>query len=257
MQEVYITGANGFIGKHLTARLSEYKAVPHKDIQSTDFSNADKVFFLSSYGNMASHKDDAAVLRANISDLIHVINSVDWDKIQSFVFISTSSVKLRVQTMYSRTKKAGEEILLAYMEKYHAPITIIRPFSVTGVGEQKEHLIPTLIRSTIENKPINLSPDPKHDFIDVEDVVDGILNLAENRAKGIFELGNGESYSNKEVLRLVEKAVGKEAWVSLVHGLRPYDTACLKMWWMFSDQRITSWVLISGRIWHPTPPQSL
>lgn len=233
----YVTGAKGFIGKHLTARLDDFVAVPHFDIHKTDFSPAKRVFFLSAYGNMADHENENAIIRANILDLIHTLRTVDWEHIESFVFISTSSVKLKIQTMYSRTKKAAEEILLAYTEKYEAPITIIRPFSVTGVGEQENHLIPTLIRSVKNDTFINLAPDPKHDFIDVEDVVDGILNLSRNRARGVFELGTGQSYSNKEVLRVVERLMGKQANITLVNSLRPYDSDT----WVSTNFRARGW----------------
>lgn len=233
----YVTGARGFIGTHLIEKLDDYVSVPHFEIYKTDFSPATRVFFLSAYGNMSDHENEKAIVRANILDLIHVLNSVNWEIIESFVFVSTSSVKLKVQTMYSRTKRAAEEILLAYMEKYNAPITIIRPFSVTGVGEQEGHLIPTLIRSVKNDTFINLSPDPKHDFIDVEDVVDGILNLSQFHARGIYELGTGVSYSNKEVLRLVEKILDKQSEVTIVHGMRPYDNET----WVSTNFKSRNW----------------
>lgn len=220
----YITGANGFLGSHLTRKLDNFVPVSHRDVTTADFSDATRVFFLSAYGNMATHTNTQAVVRANILDLAHVLASVDWKKIESFVFISTSSVKLKVQTTYSRTKKAAEELLLAYMEKYNAPITIIRPFSITGVGEQPQHLIPTLIRAVKGDTMINLAPEPRHDFIDVDDVVNGILNLSNNQARGIYELGTGNSYTNKEVLFMVEQQLNSTSRVTTVHGLRPYDS---------------------------------
>ena len=109
------------------------------------------------------------------------------------------------------------------MEKYHLPIAIIRPFSVTGVGEQKEHLIPTLIRSCYTGEQVNFVQEPVHDFIDVEDVVDVILNLSNNSARGIFELGSGKQYSNAQVLDIVERVTGKKANINFVPSLRPYD----------------------------------
>lgn len=219
----FITGSSGFLGKHLVERLDNPVRIPHKDILFTDWSKATKVFFLSSYGNMFGQNDDQEIIKANLIDLIFVLSTVDWSKIESFVFISTSSVKLKRQTMYSRSKKAAEEILLAYMEKYNAPITIIRPLSVTGVGEQKEHLIPKLIDSCLNNTPMDFVQEPTHDYIDIEDLINGIINLSENKAKGVFELGTGESISNLKVLELVRKVTGKMANVRLVSSLRPYD----------------------------------
>lgn len=220
---IYVTGANGFIGKNLCKKLSDFVAIPHESIVYADWSKATKVFFLSAYGNMASHENSSQILKANIIDLCFVLESVDWDKIESFVFISTSSVKLKRQTMYSRTKKAAEEILLSYMEKYNAPITIIRPLSVTGKGEQSEHLIPKLINSALTGEEIPFVPGPTHDFIDIDDLVSGILNLSENQAKGIFELGTGQATSNLDVLKIVQEVSGATPKVKLVGQMRDYD----------------------------------
>ena len=219
-----ITGSSGFIGRNLVKRLNNPIRIPHEDILYTDWSKATKVYFLSAYGNMYGQDEEQKIIQANLIDLCFVLATVDWSKIESFVYVSTSSVKLKRQTMYSRSKKAAEEILLAYMEKYDAPITIIRPLSVTGVGEQKEHLIPKLIDSCLNNTPMDFVQEPTHDFIDVQDLVDGIMNLSNNKAKGIFELGTGEMISNLKVLEIVRKVTGKMANIRLVSSLRPYDT---------------------------------
>lgn len=226
MKQAIITGASGFVGSHLKERFSksELLTIPHQAIATKTLPDFDYFFFLSAYGNMASHTDDGAVLQANVVDLTRMILEASEHCFKSFVFISTSSVKLPVQTMYSRTKRAGEEILLSFIEKYKLPICIIRPYSITGVGEQKEHLIPTLIRSCLTGELINFVPYPTHDFIDVEDVVDGLLTLSKASARGIYELGSGVKYTNQEVREIVEKVTGKKANVNIVESVRPYDT---------------------------------
>lgn len=224
----YITGSSGFIGSHLLPHIGDAIVIPHEKIQSTKLEPFDRFFFLSSFGNMADHDDGregtAKIIKANILDLCYILNEAVQHKFKSFVFISTSSVKLQIQTTYSRTKKAAEEILLAYREKYHLPILIIRPFSVTGVNEQSQHLIPVLIRSCMTGEQINFVKEPCHDYIDVDDVVSGILNLSDRGVGGIFELGSGKSVSNQKVLELVEKITGKKAKVNIVKSLRAYDT---------------------------------
>lgn len=218
----FLTGL-GFLGSHLHAK-TKSTAIPHDKIFSTKFSDFDYFYFLSAYGNMSDHTDSQKIVRANVIDPAMVIEQIKDIPFKSFVFMSTSSVKLQQQTMYSRTKRAAEEILLSYMEKYDLPICIIRPFSITGVGEQTEHLIPTLINSCRTGKLMNFVPDATHDFIDVEDVVDGILNLSSHSARGIFELGTGTSYSNDQIRMLVEKETGQKANINLVNSLRDYDT---------------------------------
>jgi nucleoside-diphosphate-sugar epimerase len=216
MTNTVITGSTGFIGSHLMKRLPDAKALSHYDIIQGHSYNCGRMFFLSTYGNMASHRLERMMLDANVGDLIVVLKGFEgW-----MCYMSSSSVTLPVQTPYSRTKRAAEEILQA-LTVYQS--CIVRPYSVTGVGEQKEHLIPTLIRSCMEGEEMPFDPYPVHDFVDVSDVVDALVNLSENKVTGIVELGNGYGYSNQEVLDLVELACGKKANVQIQKALRSYD----------------------------------
>lgn len=218
----YLTGGSGFVGQYLS-RETGAQSIPHAEIITFQLESFTHFYFLSSYGNMAHHTDEDAMYQANILDLIAVLQKIKDIDFQSFVFMSSSSVKLKRQTTYSRFKRAAEEILLAFMERHNKPILIIRPFSITGVGEQKEHIIPTLIRSCYTGELVNFVPSPTHDFIDVEDVVKGIGALSDNDARGIYELGTGISYTNQEVLDIVEKATGNKANINVIPSLRDYD----------------------------------
>ena len=235
----YITGSHGFLGTHLLQALKgrEITPIPHTKIKTTKLKLFDNFFFLSAYGNMYPHKNDKKIIQANVSDLIKIVLQVDGQPFNSFVYMSTSSVKLPKQTMYSRTKRASEEILLSFAEKYHKPFCIIRPYSITGVGEQKEHLIPTLIRSCLEEEQVNFVPDPVHDFIDVDDVAAGIVNLSSHHARGIFELGSGRKHTNRQVLEIVEAVTGKKANINIVGQLRLYDNED----WVSSNFRARSY----------------
>lgn len=219
----YVTGANGFLGRHLVAKLTgETIKIPHERISTFEFVDFSKFFFLSTYGNMAEHQGEVGkILRANIMDLAHVIESILRYKLNCdlFMFVSSSSVNLPVQTPYSQTKQMSEWMLGATK----LPVCIVRPFSVTGVGEQEQHLIPTLIRSCMEGEPMDFVPDAVHDFVDADDVAQGLINLAERKAVGIFEFGSGASFTNKAVLDLVEAATGKKANIREVKNLRAYD----------------------------------
>ena len=220
----YLTGSKGFLGSHLKDILGDVVCIPHETIPLIKLKDVHNFYFLSTYGNLSSHTDENKIIQANITDLVTILKQIDWNTIHSFVYVSSSSVKRKVQTVYSRTKKAAEEILLAYAEKYNAPITIVRPLSITGVGEQQEHLIPTLIKSAYTGWEMPLVPEPRHDYINVWDVVAGIITLSKRRARGIFELGTGVSLSNKEVKELVEKVTGNKIKTHIVSNLRSYDS---------------------------------
>lgn len=219
MTKNYITGAGGFIGRQLCKRLPTHTAIPHQDVHKASIEDCQRFFFLSTYGNMAQHDDIGVILQANVIDLASVLRKPFTCGL--FVYVSSSSVLLPVQTPYSLTKQAGERIVAASGIAH----CIIRPYSVTGVNEQREHLIPTLIRSCFEQTPMNLVMDATHDFIDVDDVVRGMIMLSELGERGVFELGTGIPTTNEQVLHLVEAATGLKAVVNPVNSIRDYDSS--------------------------------
>src|SRR4051812_9920237 len=104
MINTIITGASGFIGSHLMKRLPAAKALPHEDIKWGAWGAADRVFFLSTYGNMAHHRSQGLTVKANVQDLLTMITSFTGNS--WLCYMSSSSVTLTVQTPYSRTKRA-------------------------------------------------------------------------------------------------------------------------------------------------------
>jgi len=218
----YVTGL-GFIGSHLAKKL-DITHIPHEKIKSVRLKPFDYFYFLSSYGNMAFHTDEDKIFQANVLDLITILSKAKKFQFKSFMFMSTSSIMLKRQTTYSRMKRVAEELLLSFMERHDLPVCIIQPFSVTGVGEQEAHLIPTLLRAAKTGETINFVPQPVHDWIDVDDVVDGIISLTEHKARGIYQLGTGIKTSNQQVLNIVEEITGKKIHVNVVDSLRDYDT---------------------------------
>ncbi len=202
-----ILGRGGFIGSHLVKKLAGRKL--------------NTVFYLAAYGNRFGQNDLGKMLDVNVTSVAGFLTYERCSDCSTFLFMSSSSVHLPFQTPYSLTKRAAEEMIQAS----DLPWIIIRPYSVTGVGEQKEHLIPTLIRSCLSGEPMDFVPDATHDFIDVEDVVNAMLILTEKRAHGTFEIGSGNCWRNSDVKDIVETITGKQANIrNLVESMRPYDT---------------------------------
>ncbi len=216
MIDIIVTGASGFIGRHLMDKL-DGNPLGHEEIIPYKAYDGSKIFFLSTYGNMSHHDNHGMMVKANVRDLMTIISVFSgW-----VCYMSSSSVNLPVQTPYSRTKRAAEEILQSLPELKSC---IIRPYSVTGVGEQREHLIPTLIRSCMEGEPMDFVPDATHDYVDVDDVVSGMMILSKIEACGIYEFGNGTAVTNEEVRRLVQEITGKKANIrKVLVSLRDYD----------------------------------
>lgn len=218
----YITGSSGFIGRHLLSKLQgETVRIEYQFIFDHQYEDCQNFFYLASYGNMADHTDVSEILRANVGMVGRVVGGIleGEFKCDHFIYVSSSSVLLPVQTPYSRAKRAAEDMILAS----GISATIVRPFSVTGVGEQPQHLIPTLIRSCMEEEVMPFVAWPVHDFVDVSDVVDGLLLAAERKETCIVELGSGDCFTNACIKEFVQEACGKPAKLDYAFFERPYD----------------------------------
>jgi dTDP-glucose 4,6-dehydratase len=146
---------------------------------------------------------------------------------KGFLNFSSSSVTLPYETFYSATKAAGERLVRAFVNKYDKPVFSVRPYTVIGVGEQSEHLVPKLIHSCLTQSEMPFVKDATHDFIGVNDLCNAVITLMQyaDKLKGqIVDIGTGVSTTNNEVLKIVEKLTKKKANIKLVKSLRPYDT---------------------------------
>lgn len=215
----YITGSSGFIGSHVCTYLFE-KGLPYKNI-SRPF--AEPVFWdkteeftlihLSAYGNHYNQQDYSQIIESNILDLEKLLVVAKHKNCKKFYNISTSSVHLPVQTMYSTSKRLGELMV----ESCNYPRFVnIRPYSVYGPGEAEHRFIPTVIRALHTGEKIKLDHGAVHDWIHVEDFVNAMFN-------GHTEIGTGESYRNWEIVEVLEKIADKRLKFEIA-SLRKYDT---------------------------------
>lgn len=229
MKEIAISGSHGFLGQRLLEHLGPSKVI-RLDRTPNVPDDVKIVFDLATYGNMYEQTDFRKIYRANFTRVAEMLQKLPPDR--RFIYVSTSSVKLPVQTHYSVSKRTTEGFLKALDNNY----AIVRPYSVTGVGEQPAHLIPKLIDSCLNGTEMPFVPDPVHDFIDVDDFVDALLILSKSKEKGIFEVGGGVEHSNQDVLEIVERVTGKKANVIVVPTLRSYDTGE----WRSNNERMYS-----------------
>lgn len=221
-----ISGSRGFIGSQLRSSLEQQgQQVLSLDRDWTHLPYFDKLFYLSAYGNYSYQKDVLETYKVNLTEVIRTL-----EKSQGFgsmIFVSTSSVLLPVQTPYSLSKSAMERVVRYYSDELGVMAAVVRPSSVTGVGEQEKHLIPTLIRSCLHGEEMPFVGAPVHDYIDVQDFINGMLYVSDNikQYQGrVFNISSGRGYSNEQVKDMVEKITGKKAKIKRVESLRKYDT---------------------------------
>lgn len=203
----FITGANGFIGKAVCSYLENKGEEIVKHIRLGKYTGShvlarecDVIIHLSAYGNHYHQTDVYEIVERNINDLLKLIEIAKQSKsLVKFYNISTSSVTLPVQTMYSASKLFGETLINSLKDERFVNV---RPYSVFGPGEAAHRFIPTVIRCLKTGETMQLNGS-YHDWIFISDFIEAMFS-------GETEIGTGERYSNVEIKRMLEEISGKK-----------------------------------------------
>ncbi len=183
--------------------------------------------------------------RDNVAGGIALLEAARSAEVRRVVFSSTAAVYgspeatpiredavLRPINPYGETKRAFESALEWYGRAYGLHSVTLRYFNVAGAtdahGEDHDpetHLIPTVLHAVESGRPMTLfgddypTPDGTciRDYIHVSDLAEAHLQAIVATADGdprtvaplICNLGNGDGYSNREVLAAAESVVGR------------------------------------------------
>lgn len=192
-KQIFVSGKGGFIGKHILKHLQGEEIVETMTRGCT-------VVHLAAYGNHYFQTEADKIIQANILDLKTLIDEAQFLGVEKFYNISTSSVTLPVQTMYSASKLFGETFINSLNDERFVNV---RPYSVYGEGEAEHRFIPTVIRHLQSGEKMKLDPLATHDWIFAEDFVKAMFD-------GYKEIGTGISYSNMQIVEMLELISGKK-----------------------------------------------
>jgi nucleoside-diphosphate-sugar epimerase len=219
----YITGASGFIGKHMVKHLEgqghEVICITRNNIvANTGIHNQERdknfVFInLAAYGNHYNQRDIQEITSANIIRLFSIIKFCQHENCNKFYNISTSAIQLPTDTLYSVSKRFGELMVESYND---SRFVNIRPYSVYGPGEAGHRFIPTVIRALHSGETIPLDEWANHDWIYIDDFIEAMF-------KGYTMIGAGITYGNIQIVRHLEDISGKKLNYEK-KKLRSYDT---------------------------------
>jgi nucleoside-diphosphate-sugar epimerase len=241
-RRVLVTGATGFIGQHLTKRLTELsshvwagvmpgespfrvKALPsaaHQlslDIADTgsiqsavDRCDPEYVFHLAAAGVSDSRTDSLTSLQINTGGTVRLMEALGERSLQRLVLAGTcheygcraGTEGLDPSTFYAASKVAAWAFARAYWHMLGLPVIIARLFQVYGPGQPAHTLIPAAVLAALRGRDFEMTPgEQKRDFVYVEDVIEGLLAAA--AAPGIEgqSLDLGTGHAH-EVRRAVE-----------------------------------------------------
>lgn len=244
---VLVTGLNGFTGAHLSTALTKAGFEVHGTIKAGE--SADErhhVADLDDLGalrdvvgrvrpthvvhlaaiSLVSHDDVQEIYRTNIvgtRNLLSALAESDAARETLSVVLLASSANIygntdiepideaqpaRPANDYAVSKLAMEHMARLWSGKL--PLTIVRPFNYTGIGQSLQFLIPKIVRAFAHRVPeLEIGNiDVERDFSDVRDVVGAYRALLESSERGTFNICSGRAVSLREILKLCEEFTG-------------------------------------------------
>jgi UDP-glucuronate 4-epimerase len=190
--------------------------------------------------------DPHAYADANLTGFLNILEGCRHNGCKHLLYASSSSVygantRLPFSTgdpvdhplsLYGATKKANELMAHAYAHMFGLPATGLRFFTVYGPWGRPDMAMWLFTEAIIEGRPIKLfnHGHMKRDFTYIDDVVEATVRLIDlpppadpgwsgqhsNPARSsapwrVYNIGNHTPVEVTEVVRLIEKALGKVA----------------------------------------------
>jgi len=126
---------------------------------------------------------------------------------------------------YSATKASADLLVQAAGRTYGLPYLITRTCNNYGKNQHEEKLLPTIIKCIKNNKPIPIYGDGKNirEWIHADDNSQIIFNLLKSKKTGVVNIGSGETYTNLEIVELIEHIIGYQLNLKFVEDRKGHD----------------------------------
>jgi len=242
---ILLSGATGFLGKHLKARLEA-------DGHSLDLVGRGANLNWTSHPqviiNCAGELDKVeSMVDGNVGLVIDLLEFAREEPGCRVIQIGSSSetgpmegpraenAPCHPTNLYEGTKLAATNLCLGYAGQYNMDVCVARPFSLYGSDDKPRKFLPTLWRKAVAGETIDIWPGG-HDWLHVDDFVEGIVKLMQaprTVTQGqIFHFGTGISTSNGRLFRLFQDAMGHPITAHFHDSkYRDYDVADWRAAW--------------------------
>ena len=169
----------------------------------------------------------------NIKGTVNLLEACKKYQVKKILFASSSSVYGNNKKVpfseedvvdypvspYAATKKAGELICHTYSHLYDLSIACLRFFTVYGPKQRPEMAIHLFTDAIQNGRPISVFNEGHclRDYTYIDDIVQGMLSIAKSDFKfDVINLGESETISTLDMIRLIEKELGKRAQLNLL-----------------------------------------
>ena len=247
-KNILITGGAGFVGTHLAKTLHNndntvyvldnyFTGSKKNHIEGVKYIKAetskifslfnkiplDYIYHLGEYSRVEqSYEDIELVIQYNTYPFYQVLRLASY--LNAKLIYSGSSTKFSkdldaVESPYSFTKRINTELLVKYAKWFNLKYAISYFYNVYGPGEISVGKYATVIGKFIELKkqkkqylPITNPGTQKRRFTHIDDIINGLILIANKGFGDNFGIGANKSYTITEIaeiLKMPYKLVGK------------------------------------------------
>lgn len=231
MNKILVTGGNGFIGSNLIKRLVEegnqVTSIDNLSTGTIDYQVEGCRYIIEDIQNIHLIEDEfdicfhlAALSRvqpsfinptdtydSNVTGTQRVLEYCRKNNIEVTYAGSSSKHHRYTESPYATTKYLGEQLCRMYRDTFGMRIQIARFYNVYGPNEIVDHDFAAVVgvfrRQKRDGEKLTIVGDGKQnrDFTYVEDIVDGLIRIANHRDihPDGWELGSGHQYTINEL----------------------------------------------------------
>jgi UDP-glucuronate 4-epimerase len=224
--------------------LKKYKNFVFYNIDISDEEKMDNVFvrhkievvchLAAQAGVRYSLKEPLQYVKTNIYGFVVLLESMRKSGVKKLVYASSSSVYGENKTkggfienehcnspvsLYAATKRSNELLAYVYHSLYSFRCTGIRFFSVYGPWGRPDMAYFNFTKAILENKTISIFNfgKSKRDFTYIDDVIPCLANsIKRTLSWEIINLGNSKPITTIELIKTLEKGLGKKAKIKFV-----------------------------------------
>lgn len=214
---ITVLGASGFIGSHLVKKLREaqveYFAPGRNELPSKQLGNI--IYCIGLTADFRTRGFET--VEAHVGELLRVLRDCEFD---SLLYLSSTRLyrsatvpareedpvlvsPLNQEDLFNISKIMGESLSLACGKTTR----VARLSNVYGLDFASQNFLSTILTDAVSKGRVTVrtAPDAEKDYVNVRDVVDGLIKIALTGKESIYNLASGINVSNDQLTKKISE----------------------------------------------------